>query len=1220
MTPLRLYPLALAASVILSCTASFSQETNAQQLTAQQSGAQVRIVQRIDENDLVTLTGNTHPLARAQNDRGRVSPDLPLDDLVLVLKRSPEQQAEFDRFTESLSDKDSPNYHQWLEPEEVGERFGPAESDISVIEGWLRGHGLSVGEVSKDRMAIHFSGTAALVEDAFHTEIHNLDVKGTQHFANMSDPKIPAALAPVVMGPKALHNFQPHPMHKLGGKVAFDRARGGWKRVQEENNSTGKGSAARPSPRFTINDPTDGLVEDVTPYDLAAIYNVAPAWNKGIDGAGETIAIAGTSEIDASDVNTFRSAFGLPAIPSFKQVVANGINPGECAITSTDYCSEGDQVENSLDVEWSGAVAKGADIVLVVSGENSSGSIDTVYTSSDYVIKNKTASILNVSYGLCELFEGTSGNTSYKNLWQSAYSEGIAVFVAAGDSGSASCDEGGDDGGSNVPYVAEFGLSVSGLASTLYNTAVGGTDLDWCAATATCSASPYWSSTDNATTKASALGYIPEIPWNDSCLSTWILPYLQSVAHELDISTPSDAEEACNMIIYYYENSEDPSLNSLIDTVGGSGGRSSCTTNSTTSSTTEPNPSSCQGGYSKPTWQAGVTGIPNDGHRDMPDVSFFASNGFMGSAYLICESPGNAACTYSDTSEPTAQEVGGTSGASPVMAGVMALINQKAGAPQGNPNAELYKLAAAENYAGCSAESVKSTSSCYFNDIDTSNNAQPCDWGLIQGDSPNCQKINSYEGEDDVVGTLEGYAATKGFDLATGLGSLNVANVVNAWPISEVPLVSLSPGTFTFAKTLKGSSSAAATIALMNTGHGSLVLNGTGDGIKITGTDATSFTETNNCGTSVAIGASCAVKVIFKPAAAGTLTASLTITDNASGSPQTVSLTGVGTAPVVKLSETGLTFPETAIGGKATSQVMLSNTGNGALALSGTGLGISIAGADPKDFSETNNCGVSLAAGKSCIISVSFKPAAGGRLTATLSIADNGTGSPQKVALTGTSEGPAASLSATSLTFASTEVGKVSATQDVTLKNTGTTALSVKGITLAGADAKSFKETNKCGTSLAVGKSCVIGVTFSPALNGSLSAEVSIADGAAGSPQLVALKGTGSGPIASLSTTSLAFPSTTVGTSSAKKSFTLTNKGNAALGRAGGAQIVSVTGADVSSFIVTNTCGNGLKAGAECTVTVTFHPKAAVALSAAVTITDNAAPSPQTVKLTGTGK
>jgi len=473
MPPLGKISLVLAAGALLCGSVSIAQEP----------AAQVRIVQRIDENNLVTLKGNTHPLARPQFDRGPVSPDLPMDGLILVLERSPEQQAAFDKFVASQADPNSPNFHQWLQPEEVGERFGPSLADINTIEGWLRGHGFSVDALSNDRMSIRFSGTAAQVEEAFHTEIHNLDVHGVKHIANMTDPKIPAALAPVVVGPKALHNFRPHPLHKLGSRVLFNPEKGRWQRIAGSSGSSNARGSAGPRPQFGINDPNnEGPVEDLSPYDFATVYNVLPAWNKGIDGTGEKIAIAGTSEISAGDVTNFRSNFGLPALKSgqFAQVVANSINPGQCGSVPSAYCTVDDQVENSLDVEWSGAIAKGASIVLVVSGENGSGTIDTVYDSALYVINRKTAPILNVSYGLCELGEGAAGNKSYNTLWQTASSEGIAVFVAAGDSGSASCDEGGDEGGQNLPYAAEFGLSVSGIASTPYNIAVGGTDLLWC--------------------------------------------------------------------------------------------------------------------------------------------------------------------------------------------------------------------------------------------------------------------------------------------------------------------------------------------------------------------------------------------------------------------------------------------------------------------------------------------------------------------------------------------------------------------------------------------------------------------------------------------------------------------------------------------------------------------------------------------------------------------
>jgi subtilase family serine protease len=778
-------------------------------MMAQSFAPEVRIVNRIDENQTVTLKGNTHPWANARNDRGRVSPDLPMTDLVLVLSRSPQQQAAFDKFVASQYESGSPDYHQWLTPEEVGEKFGPAETDIATISNWLTGHGFSIDEVSKDRMSIRFSGTAGEVESTFHTEIHNLEVKGEAHIGNMTDPQIPAALVPAVVGVKALHNFFPRPQHKLGSKVTFNRGTGKWQRVASTPTfESGTPESARPltaHPEFGITVGTGSNaypVEDVAPYDFATIYNVLPLWNASspIDGTGQTIAIAGTSDIVLTDVSTFRSTFGLPAYTSStqpRQIVANGTDPGTCTGT-TGNCTIDDLRENTLDVEWSGAVAKGAQIVLVVSGANSA-TTDTVYSSAHYVVNSSPllANILSVSYGECELFNGTASNAAYNSMWQSAYTEGIAVFVAAGDQGSASCD-GGMDGQYGTPWAAQYGLSVSGLASTPYNTAVGGTDLNWGA-----TASPYWGSTNNGTTGANAVGYIPEVPWNDTCTNPLVLSYLESVAKNVSYSgTVKDTETACNFIAndainifetYVYQGTNTPvDVSEYVDAVGGSGGKSNCSTNTSVVNGNSITPGTCTSGYAKPSWQTALT--PGDGARDLPDVSFFASNGFLDSAYLICVTADGACVTpplTSVTTEPTAQEVGGTSVSSPAMAGVMALINQKARAPQGNPNTALYTLAGKQNYSNCKSETVTNSSSCYFNDIDTGTNAMPCDYGAPDGGilngsyigqqpgiiSPNCTPVDS----GDTVAILSGYSAVTGYDLATGLGSLNVANVVNAW-------------------------------------------------------------------------------------------------------------------------------------------------------------------------------------------------------------------------------------------------------------------------------------------------------------------------------------------------------------------------------------------------------------------------------------------------------
>lgn len=812
MRSMRLFPLLAIIGALLSGTAA----------RAQAVAPALRIVNAIDENNLVTLKGNTHPFANATNDRGRVSPDLPMTDLILVLSRDPQQQAAFDRFVAGQYEPDSPNFHHWLSPDEVGADFGPSSTDIAIISNWLTGHGFSIAEVTKNRMSIRFSGTAAQVENTFHTEIHNLEVKGVSHIGNMSDPRIPAALAPVAVGVKSLHNFFPRPLHRMGTKVTKDATTGKWQRASNTladpvPDSVGKA----PRPQFGVSVPASGnssayLLEDIVPYDFATIYNILPLWNAStpIDGTGQTIAIAGTSDIALSDVTTFRSTFGLPAYTSANQptVVSGNSQPLTVCTSSTQYCTQDDLIENSLDVEWAGSTAPGASIVLVASYPASS-SDDGLYDSESYIVTNQTAQIMNVSYGLCELGNGTAGNVEYYNLWQTASTEGIAVFVASGDGGAAECDDGGDSVGN--PYSAQYGLSVNGLASTPYNTAVGGTDFNWCdpGSTTECTAAPYWNKT-NATNGSSAIGYVPEVPWNDTCANPLAVSLLESWATSSaagKVGGVTDPESACNFVYNKWQlvqtntggSASGVNLSYFVDTVGGSGGASgcvvgdgsntsSCLSSITTTGTANGSIPLVKDGWPKPSWQTGVAGIPSDGVRDIPDMAFFASDGFLSSSsYLICVSA-ISACTYSTDTEPNAQEVGGTSVSSPAMAGVMALINQKAGEAQGSPNTELYKLAAQQTYANCSSKSGSTTNSCLFNDIDTDTNAMACNNGATEGDpsqsgikSPNCSAAKS----GDLIGILSGYTAGVGYDQATGLGSLNVANVVNAWPVSSATAV-----------------------------------------------------------------------------------------------------------------------------------------------------------------------------------------------------------------------------------------------------------------------------------------------------------------------------------------------------------------------------------------------------------------------------------------------
>jgi len=1200
------YSLRTSATLFTAVLMCFP--AGAAKLLSQESVPEARIVGLIDESRLVTLKGNTVPLARPSNDRGRVAPDLAMGDLVLVLKRSPELQTVFDSYVAGEYKPGSPNYHQWLSPEEVGEKFGPSRADVETTLNWLRDHGFSIDEVSKDRLSIRFSGSASQVETTFHTEIHQIETRlpksatspmpeSETHVANMSDPQIPLALAPVVAGVKALHNFFPHPLHRLGAQVSLPADSGTRERVGSlpvlPTKTPGVVAITGARPQFGAVNGYGDTIEDVTPYDFATIYNVLPLWNAStaIDGTGQNIAIAGTSNINPTDVAAFRAAFGLPAkAPS---VVITNSDPGDCP--GFDNSCSGDLVENTLDVEWSGAVAKGANIILVTSSAPTATS-DPLYLSENYIVEHKTAPVMNVSYGECELVLGTAGNTLYNNLWQTAASEGIAVFVASGDAGSPACDQDFDET-DGVPYAAQFGLAVSGIASTAYDTAVGGTDFNWGT-----SAAPYWGTT-NSGTGSSALGYIPEVPWNQTCSNPLVLPELKADAEYVGVTGVQDAESACNFVVESWSiiNTDyGVNLSGLVDTIGSGGGASNCTVSS------YGDPLNCTGGWPKPSWQANVPGILSDSHRDIPDVSFFASDGFLGSSYLICVSEGGSPCTYSATAEPTAQEVGGTSVASPAMAGVMALINQKSASSQGNPNTLLYTLASEQSWSGCSSETVTAASSCVFNDIDSGTNAMPCENGSLY-----CT-VN-YAG--DPAGILDGYSAGTGYDAATGLGSLNIANVVNLWPTStSSPVVSLSPTSLTFPATTDGIAAATQTVTLKNTGKSALTLSGTGKGISIAGTNPTAFTQTNTCGTSVAAGASCVITVTFKPAAVGALSASLLIGDNAYGSPQAVSLAGSGIAagPSAILSANTVTFGTTNVGStNVAPAITLTNSGTAVLDISSIG----IAGTNATSFSQTNTCGTTLAINASCSITITFKPLAAGTLTASLTVADNAAGSPQALPLSGTGA-LTVTLTPANLTFGSTPEGVATAAQLVTLKNTSAAVVTLGSTSFTGTNATSFvTSASTCGATLAAGASCTISVELKPATTGTLTATLNVADNAAGSPQRVTLSGTGVTPPVTLSATSLSFSSVTVGASSGSQTVTMTNTGAAALSITS----IAVTGSNASSFVFANSCGTSLAAGANCTIHGHFAPTAVGALKAAITITDNAVGSPQSIALSGTG-
>jgi hypothetical protein len=421
-------------------------------------------------------------------------------------------------------------------------------------------------------------------------------------------------------------------------------------------------------------------------------------------------------------------------------------------------------------------------------------------------------------------------------------------------------------------------------------------------------------------------------------------------------------------------------------------------------------------------------------------------------------------------------------------------------------------------------------------------------------------------------------------------------------------IANLSPSSVAFGNQSVGTSGTAQAVTLSNSGTSALNISS----IAVFGTNASDFAQTNNCGSSLAAGANCTINVTFKPAASGSRSAALAITDNATGSPQSVSLSGTGISTGANVSPSSLLFGNQPVGTTSTAQaVTLANSGNSALSISS----VAVLGVNAIDFAQSNNCGSSLAAGSNCTVNVTFKPAASGSRTAALAITDNATGSPQSVSLSGTGASIIASVSPTTLAFGNQSVAITSTTKAVVLTNSGNAALSVTSIAVSGTNAGDFAQTNNCGSSVAAGSNCTVSVTFTPSAAGSRAAALALTDNATGSPQSVSLSGTGTSIIASVSPTTLAFGNQSVGTTSTTKAATFTNSGNVALSITS----IAVSGTNASDFAQTNNCGSSVAAGANCTINVTFTPSVSGSRAANIAITDNATGSPQAVSLSGTG-
>ncbi|HTB98081.1 MAG TPA: protease pro-enzyme activation domain-containing protein [Terracidiphilus sp.] len=639
-----------------------------------------RIQSEIAPGDTVPVKISTRPWAQPQYDAGRMAADARLTSMSIVFNRTAAQEADLNALLAAQQNPSSPLYHQWLTPEQYGARFGMAQSDLDKVETWLQQQGFSIDYVAHGKTYIQFSGSVGQIELAFQTQMHNYQVQGAKHFAPSTPLLVPAAIAPTIETIRGVSDFKPHAFH-----------------IPTSRN-------ARPAYTFYGGSSWNVLF---APGDIKTAYDIKPLVSASIDGTGQSIAVMGQSEISDTDIENFESAAGLPTKDPTMILVPGS---GSAAFSS------GDESESDLDVEWSGAMAPGATIDFVYTGDsaNSNG----VFDSIQFAVDSKIGNIITVSYGACE----TDLNSfSLDSTFQQAATQGQSVIAASGDQGSTSCEGYPTTGTGALTTAQTLAAAVNYPASSAYVTGVGGTEIT----SANDAPGTYWSqpSSQSSITLTSALSYIPEVAWNDDASSGTVSP-------------------------------------------ANGGGLSASGGGESTLYTSQP---SWQKSYFTATGETN----PSSTHRLVPDVALYASPELPG--YLYCSSDETAwapnqegscgAGQFYDSVSQYFTVAGGTSFGAPIFAGMVALINQKNkyADGQGFLNTELYSLA-----------SNSTTYASAFHDVKTGNN--DCTAGTTYG----------YCASN---GSSIGFSAGTGYDMVTGLGSVDLNNLVTAWPTSTSALV-----------------------------------------------------------------------------------------------------------------------------------------------------------------------------------------------------------------------------------------------------------------------------------------------------------------------------------------------------------------------------------------------------------------------------------------------
>jgi len=706
-----------------------------------------RITHTIDNRVVATVPGSRATILQQAQFIGKLSDSQGLNHMQLVLKRSPDQTTKLDQLMKDQQTPGSANFHKWLTAEQYGQMFGVSDQDINAVSFWLKAEGFTVNGVYPNKMQIDFSGNVGQIRNAFHTQEARYVVNGEAHIANSGPISLPNALLGVVVGVAGLNDFHPKPEHVSTQQHAqWNAATKSYKLV-----STAAASSAEARPQVISAGPG---VRFLSPNDMGTMYNIGPLLNQGITGKGVYVAVVEDHDMVPQDWLDFVRQFGLTSYgPTFGQIhpPAPSSSFTNCVDPDASSGVTQDDGETLLDAEWVTAMAPGAHVwVATCDDSGTNNAFGGVFTAADNLINSKTPPpIISASYGFDELEVDAASKTAIDAMWQQAASEGISVFVSAGDSGV-------NAGYNGSPYIMTP-ISPNAVATSPYVTAVGGTDT---ADTLDGTTSTYFNATSNRW-GGSAKGYVPEIPWNESCGN--------------DVAA-SDLDGGATGLKFCQDMYAIQGRFGQFTAEGSSGGPSAVD--------------------AKPAWQSSVFGAASDSSRDVPDVALFGGS-FGGATWAaVCQS-GQYSCANG--------YIGGSAGtslSSPMFAALQALVDQATGISahpvqsQGNAAQTLYALAAqeygspsAENtaeVANCNADHGMNTDGCVFHNITRGGIATNCTvgagtcYGYEPGTSFGLESLNAtiYQ---------EAYPAHPGWSFASGLGSVDATNLVAAWKAYSAP-------------------------------------------------------------------------------------------------------------------------------------------------------------------------------------------------------------------------------------------------------------------------------------------------------------------------------------------------------------------------------------------------------------------------------------------------